>query len=248
MTLVLTELSQFGIAMAADSAITFQVPTPSGRTISRVLHGAKKLQIVPHIKAGIACWGLGTINGVNTDIWMADLVKRSVQNTTDLHSFANFLASELNTALGQNAPPAGFHVAGFIDGISGPEPAFYHVHNGPSQVIAGINPAIFNANFDRPPQSNGPNQFYITRNGDYRFYAYFFNQLMRLIQGIHADPQLSGVQIPFPPSLYSRAKFLRLQIQTVASLYDVSNLVPGIGGPITILGIGPQGYEFFETF
>lgn len=47
MTLVLTELNEHGIAMAADSAVTSQVPLPRGGSTYRVLHGAKKLQPVP---------------------------------------------------------------------------------------------------------------------------------------------------------------------------------------------------------
>ena len=247
MTLVLTELNQHGIAMAADSAVTFSVPLPSGDVTHRVLHGIRKLQPVHQINAGISCWGIGSINGVDTDIWIGDVIQRSQSATSDLHSFASYLASELNSVLPPNSPNSGFHVAGFDQSGTAAFPAFYHVHNGSSQYFKDINTAIFNANFDMPPQPYQPGQFYITRNGDYRFYAQFFAYFQGFLQSLPSQPQLASISIPSPDDLYTRAKLLRLQIQTVAGLYDVSNLVPGIGGPITLLGIGPSGYEFYET-
>jgi hypothetical protein len=247
MTLVLSELNQHGIAMAADSAVTCQVRLPSGGVTHRVLHGVRKLQPVHHINAGISCWGIGSINGVDTDFWIADLIQRSQSTTSDLHSFASFLASELNSALPPNSPNSGFHVAGFDQTGSVPLPAFYHVHNGVSQYFPNINTSIFNANFDKPPQQYQLNQFYITRNGDYIFYAQFFTYFQAFLNSLSSQPQLSSISIPSPDDLYTRAKLLRLQIQTVAGLYDVSNLVPGIGGPITLLGIGSGGYAFYET-
>lgn len=246
MTLILTELNQHGIAMAADSAVTFSVPLPGGGTTYRVLHGAKKLQPIHHINAGISCWGKGSINGMDTDIWIEDLIQRSQSVTTNLHLFASYLESELNSIFPPNSPSLGFHVAGFLQNGSATFPALYHVHNGPSQYFPNINPNIFNANLDNPPQPYHKGKFNITRNGDYNFYAQFFNYFFGFLQNFSLQPQLSGITIPSPDNLYSCAKLLRLQIQTIAGLYDVSNLVPGIGGPITIMGIGPNGYEFFE--
>jgi len=52
MTLVLSEVSYFGVAMAADSAVTFGT--------GRVYIGAQKLLRVPQIDAGLSVWGRGT--------------------------------------------------------------------------------------------------------------------------------------------------------------------------------------------
>jgi hypothetical protein len=74
MTLVLTEISKFGIAMAADSAVTCDDPLPNGRVVNRVLTGVKKLQVIPKIHAGISVWGEGDIEfedkSYPTDIWL----------------------------------------------------------------------------------------------------------------------------------------------------------------------------------
>ena len=247
MTLVLTQLSRHGIAMAADSAVTSTVALPGGGTTHRVLHGVQKLQMIVHIEAGISCWGMGNINGTPTDVWIRDFIHRYQATTPDLHSFANALTQELNNIFPPRSPNSGFHLAGFVAAPNGKLPAFYHVHNGVSQYYPNINPDIFNANLDFPARSYAAGEFGITRNGDYRLYAHFFNYLYDFINSIPANPQFNGVQIPSPDDLLNHAKLLRMQIQFVSGLYDVSNLVPGIGGPITILGIGPNGYEFFET-
>jgi hypothetical protein len=56
MTLIITELSQFGIAMAADSAVTY-TDSNTGRSWA-VPNAAKKLQSIPYLKAGVSCWGI----------------------------------------------------------------------------------------------------------------------------------------------------------------------------------------------
>ena len=247
MTLVLTELNRHGIAMAADSAVTSTVPLPNGGTTYRVLHGMQKLQMVTHLEAGISYWGMGTINNTPTDIWIRDFIHRYKTATPDLNSFANTLAQELNNIFPPKSPNSGFHLAGFVDTATGKLPAFYHIHNGTSQYYTNINPDIFNANLDFPPRSYPVGHFGITRNGDYQLYLHFFNHLIAFINSIPNNPQFNGIKIPSPDDLLNHAKLLRMQIHFVSELYDISNLVPGIGGPITTLGISPYGYEFFET-
>jgi hypothetical protein len=53
LTLILTEISVFGIAMAADSAVTEEVVTPNGTREYRVLTGVHKLQVIKKLKAGM---------------------------------------------------------------------------------------------------------------------------------------------------------------------------------------------------
>lgn len=62
MSLVLTELSNHGVAMAADAAVT----CPSGR----VFVGAQKLLPVRILNAGVSVWGLGRVSATDADIWL----------------------------------------------------------------------------------------------------------------------------------------------------------------------------------
>lgn len=131
MSLVLTELSVAGIAMAADSAISF-IEGGHLKTVNRQMW--RKLLRVPRIKAGISYWGsIGLISQGRFDEWLE--VKISGGEYKDLRSFSDFLAAELNKAAGnkliRSDAAAGVHVAGiqvWSDGVA--RPTFYHVHNG----------------------------------------------------------------------------------------------------------------------
>jgi len=176
MTLVLTEVSILGVAMAADSAVT--VP-PSGR----VYIGAQKLLPVYGIDAGLSIWGEGVIGDNPADEWLQDFITSDVVSGVALWDMADRLAEKVNQAFGSVIPRRmGIHVGGFDekDGIRGP--AFYHVHNGHYHVelkhgeiveVPDEDPPIrkFRAHEDHPPTiSVGEEWDYrMTRNGDFDF-------------------------------------------------------------------------------
>jgi len=75
MTLVLTELSLLGIAMAADSAVTTPSLTPNRQRIfPRVLIGVTKLFPIHKLQAGVCAWGLGQISAIDTDVWLKNFI------------------------------------------------------------------------------------------------------------------------------------------------------------------------------
>lgn len=245
MTLVLTEMSSLGIAMAADSAVT-RTQTQT-RLSYAIPNAAQKLQVISYLNAGISCWGLGTIAGTPTDQWLSNFINSSTSLTT-LQSFANELARQLNARVPLNTSGnsrLGFHLAAFEDYNGTPTPSFYHIHDGPSTTLQQrgitVNPNQFNANHDIPPQifqqmvSSG--RAWITRNGDYQLYARMFELLENFFQQL----QPLGIQIPSSQNLVDRAEYLVFQIRTMSELYRLSNLVPGIGGGINYLTINPAG-------
>ena len=245
MTLVLTELSPFGIAMAADSAVTTtQVQTGLSYAVPNAAH---KLQAIERLSAGVSCWGLGTIRGTPTDEWLCDFI-RATEGVTTLGEFADELERRLNDEVGANPrgqPRLGFHVCRFEDYEGCPTPSFYHVHDGPSTALQArgtpVDPHRFNANHDCPPQMCRAlfedRQFYTTRNGDYQLYAGMFG----LLGGFFAHLRELGIQIPSSQSLADRAEYLIFQIRVMCELYRLSNLVPGIGGGIHFLTIASAG-------
>lgn len=245
MTLVLTELSPLGIAMAADSAVTF-LNTQTGMVHAEP-NLAKKLQPIPYLNAGISCWGIGDISGLSTDRWIENFIKAHNQ-TASLADFANQLAEALNAQLPPNETGEnrlGFHLAGYelYNGVA--TPSFYHVHDGPSTTLAQrgtqVNPNQVNANHDIPPdifeQATANGLIPITRNGDYLLYAHIFGRLEEFFQQLIP----SGIVIPNSHNLGDRAEYLVFQIRTVSEIYRLSNLVPGIGGMIYYLTINPAG-------
>jgi hypothetical protein len=86
MTLVMTEVSSYGVAMAADSAVTF----PNGR----VYVGAQKLLPVPQINAGLSLWGRGSVNGEDADTWLQNFIQHDVQSEMSLLNMAETLVEK----------------------------------------------------------------------------------------------------------------------------------------------------------
>lgn len=255
MTLILTELSSLGIAMAADSAVT-SVHKKTGVGYATP-NAAEKLQVVPYLKAGISCWGLGSINGVSTDKWLSNFIKANTK-CKSLQGFADKLAKQLNTQVSpSNSSDSrlGLHLAAFENHNGTPTPSFYHVHDGQSTSLGErgiyVDPNQFNANHDVPPQmfqqiaNNGG--AYITRNGDYQMYATIFHFLEKFFEQLKNQ---MGISIPNSQNLADRSEYLVFQIRTMSDIYRLSNLVPGIGGRIHYLTINPagihsQGIRFF---
>ncbi|TET12795.1 MAG: hypothetical protein E3J81_10150 [Dehalococcoidia bacterium] len=245
MTLVLTELSPFGIAMAADTAVTTSI-SATGVAFAQP-NAATKLQVIDPLQAGVACWGLGEIAGQASDGWLSGFIDGNA-DAPDLDDFANRLAWQLNDQVGENPEGTnrlGFHIAGFVDHNGRRLPSFYHVHDGPSTALEArgehVNPHRFNANHDMPPAAFSAaaeqGRGWITRNGDYQLYAAMFQKLEEFFLSLRA----LGIVIPDSQDVGDRASYLVFQIRTIASLYRLSNLLPGIGGGITYLAITTEG-------
>jgi len=129
MSLVLTELSEAGVAMAADSAISYIANGQIKRQVMWV-----KLLKVPRISAGVSYWGnIGRVTADRFDEWLESKISKG--DYRDLRTFADWLAAELNIATGQrliqNNEAVGLHIAGITTWSDGKaRPTFYHVHNG----------------------------------------------------------------------------------------------------------------------
>ncbi len=140
MTLVITEVSKVGIAMAADSAITYGFDT-QGRPIEKQQKQWEKLIRVPAIKAAVSYWGvIGKVHR-QFNLWLKRVVDDGWQSGSygDLGSFADYLADAMNKACGgkplSGDQYVGIHVAGYSKWPDGERrPVFYHVHNGHLRV------------------------------------------------------------------------------------------------------------------
>jgi hypothetical protein len=261
MTLVMTEVSTYGVAMAADSAVTF----PDGR----VYVGAQKLLPVPQINAGLSIWGRGDVNGTAVDTWLQDFVQNDVTREMTLLNMAETLVVKLNNEFdGPINDRMGIHVGGFDEKNSVRGPAFYHIHNGHFHFEFGNgnitevpeeDPPIreLRVHEDRPPQIyHGDNFPKPTRNGDFSIFGILYDKLNPILKDIQ---NLTGFSFPFPPSLASRGEKLRFWINIARELYRLSNfrlrVLPqpatagdaGIGGPISVLTISSDGIQSFYT-
>lgn len=259
MTLILTEISNFGIAMAADSAVTINFDLENG-TERRVLTGVNKLQVIDKLNAGISIWGLGELTiehgqKIDTDVWLHNFIQTERANYNSLLEFATLLQNKIRTYVApidatiRPLGNIGFHLAGYVQHEGKPTPTFYHIHNGVSQALAArritIDPMLVNANHDLPPdlvrQILAQGQSYLTRNGDFSIYAALFNHIGEFLESLS---EYNGMTIPESRNLKERAEWLRFQIKTMSELYRLGNLhLPTIGGKIDTVLITPNGVD-----
>ena len=148
MTLVITEVSKVGIAMAADSAISYGFDT-QGRPIERQQKHWEKLVRVPAIKAAVSYWGvIGRVHR-QFNLWLKRVIDDGWQrgNYNDLETFADYLADVMNKACGgkplSKDEYVGIHVAGYSNWSDGEKrPVFYHVHNGHLHIEIHVERAV----------------------------------------------------------------------------------------------------------
>ena len=249
--------------MVADSAISFY--DKQGNLGVRNREEWKKLLWVGKVAAGVSYWGsIGEITRRRFDEWLDEAIR--VGDFHDLPSLAAYLAGVLNTAA-KNQPvqrPMGVHVAGFHDWEDHVRrPMFFHVHNGDGQ-IAWAQAVDANGNISlHPTYQWGPRTLFaphrdlptvgapvdlevarlgsgwITSNGDFTTYSVIAGKLMETCAILRAIP---NVHVPRDPTkIGSKVAVLNLILQTVISIHKLSSLSKGIGGKISVLGIGPNG-------
>lgn len=267
MTLIVTEVSDAGIAMVADSAITFQ--RTDGSFEQREVEWTKLFQ-VPSIRAGVSYWGcIGKVTARRFDEWLKERLDKT-DKYSDVHTLADYLVAELNAAchhrpLGLNQC-VGLHVAGFAEWTDGQQRAyFYHVHNGHghTEVENHRNPAtgvitrvsyrwvaesrkLFERHQDFPkPTSTLQDNLatlaggYFTQNGDYFIYTQLDAYLNCLFGYVNL---VDGCRIPRDLSkIGPRMAVLKLKLETVIQIYRCSTLHRIIGGDVKCLSISPTG-------
>jgi len=267
MTLLLTEISRYGIAMTADSALTVPTLLPRERQyMNRVYFGVTKLRPIPKLQAGISFWGEGRIRGVDTDVWLLDFIHRNEAQYNTPRQFAILLRNELREQIEPISTTddaalrhgnVGFHLAGFARYQNALLPTFWHIHNGQSERYQNINPTIVNANNDIPPQTVREElaraeriqneDWLIVRNGDFQtVYAPFYQAIRELTRFLRTQ---RTVIIP-AQSLRGRAEFLAFQIRAIRDLYGMSqDLLPSVGGNVAILTISQNRIQnYFNPY
>jgi hypothetical protein len=132
MTLVITEISDAGVAMVADSMILFENRSGGQLTNLPPVY-QQKLFKIPQLVAGASYWG--SIGLVVPDFvnWFRGRIALSQAKT--LKEFADDLAFALNYECQHRALPKdrsmGIHLAGYSEWDDRtPRPTFFHIHNG----------------------------------------------------------------------------------------------------------------------
>ncbi len=264
MTLVVSEVSKYGIAMAADSAITEVYPSSyelfSGRqTPPTVRIGAQKIIPIAKLNSAISVWGIGSVGTpdnpeaqIPVDRFLVDFVELVDENES-LEDIGNRLANTINSRIRVGEIRGGFHLAGFSKQGDILFPALYHIHtgpnpNGPHEPMRLHLDYPFRSGRSVPQwiQELETTTFWL-RNGLFDTYAYFSDYLNRLMERLKRETNFICPDYErFSSPLEARGRFLKLQIQTICEFYRLSNRLETIAMPISWITISEEGIQNFE--
>ena len=258
-------MSRFGIAMAADTAVTESCVNETGLLDDRAFFGLTKILPIRKLQAGISYWGWAKMppdstDGVWMDWWLKNYLVRSQNSYNTISELANLLEQELRTGIPRLSEDdlrigsnniGGIHLAGFVDEDGKKTPCFWHIHNGMSQALPNkkLDPFIVNANYDCPPKKFSGFSYYATVNGDIEAFARFSRNHFNKYK-LELDEEMDIV-VPLP-TIGFRAEFLRAQIRFISELYAIAGIreggtlkqmVRGIGGEVTTLTITENGIQ-----
>ena len=266
MTLLLTELSDCGIIMGSDSAISYM----KHGEIEKVDEvGWQKVIKFHHPRSLIGYWGaVGEITGKRRfDKWI-DMILKGVEFESSAE-LADFIAKQLNIAAGQEpiANCLGIHVAsyGLWPDVNN-RPMFFHVNNGDGQYritthrnpntncilcvekewVAGLR-RLFESNQDFPSQKRTIEQNlralkepYITRNGHFFTYLVFWQQISEAMKFTNLVP---GLCIPKSPhELGPRRGLMNLVLKFMIDIQKLSSEWNIVGGKANCAALDEDGF------
>jgi len=246
MTLVVSEISDLGIVMVGDSAVTkimrdgTKVPGPD----------AVKVQYSRRARVGFALWGNATVpttpGPTRMDRWLASFMKRSVRKGQRLEEIGDLICRELNPLLegmgrSWNSLNRGIHLAAYENGM----PRLCHVHCGRFKPEDTAHELRFHPDSDnerekwRIKKPLTPFPPYHFRNGMYSLFAYLSESIDKYANAIMTDPNL---RIRFPRNtLESRLQYHKLLVTFIAGVLSVSGERPSVNSRLSAIAFDQNG-------
>ena len=239
MTLITTIISNFGLIQASDSNITRSdaaEPTPGPKVF--------RLQFVD---AALALAGTYRVGDQRMDAWMPRCIRDYAATTQlSLEGFAGYLGDRLDRELTsrQRQDPTLIHIVGYVSDSGGAHPEFYFVRNvGDINGQTGayenfhsrfqVDEQFWNRDYPAPSVratlNVGGYHAYFNGTPDGRIAFVQFRQIFgAFLRMVWSQPNW---KFRPPKSLDELASLVKLQIQTVGTLYEMSDYpAPFIGG------------------
>lgn len=148
-TLIITELSSFGIIMVGETAETVDCLAPDHTATERAFAGLIKIVPVPSLRAGLSYWGWAKIppqedkTGIFLDWWLQNLISQRMREYNSIEGLAKLLEKELRIVIPKMTDEeleeshwgnGGIHLAGFVTTNGNDLPCFWSIHNGFSHI------------------------------------------------------------------------------------------------------------------
>ena len=239
MTLLVTELSKYGVVMVAETGLPPLPARPLGCAPETGRH-APMVRAIPSLQAGVAAWGCRCVptdeGWVGVGAWLDGVLQRH-GDARDIGEFAVRLVQELSSAPRLVREPMGFHVAGYVMVEGEVLPALYHVRNSETDFHS-YHLHAFEVTLECPPKHLGEEVLHSASSdiGGYgRLWAWAERELPAIERG--ADPGL-----PLPQhSLDGEMASLIARVRYVSGLYASGNPDQVGHSCHEVLGIPPVG-------
>lgn len=247
MTLILTQISKYGIIHASDSNLS-----SNGKSAGV----AKKTFKVPFLKAGLTVAGNYSVDRIRMDIWLTKFIKSQAKiNKLTLADFSHNLKTQVENQMKTYEKSNGsiFHIAGYVKNNIAYHPEFWHVTN-----VHSINMttgeygdirddfAISEDFWSRDWQKNNLQQIF--PSGGYQLYINGFasGRISYVILQSHFSSLMNTIWnnpnwlFRPPKSLVEAEGYVKLFMQFVGTLFKSSNYsAPFIGGRVQTCRILP---------
>ncbi len=239
MTIIITQISKYGIIQASDSNIT---------TAKKLERTGKKVFPISRLNAALSYTGVYAVQGKLMDNWMQDFILKSLSDTSiTLERFSYKLRDALQNEMhkDQKRMELHVHIAGYVEVDGKSHPELWHLTNLlPSELDGGY--------FEVRDKFQVTEDFWLRDNPDNNLVVGFQNGVVQLyINGlVEGRTSFIMLQEPLkefynyvwnrkdwhfrpPASLKEEEAFIRLYIQFVNTLFLSSNYAaPYIGGKV----------------
>ncbi len=241
MSLTITDITEFGIVMVADTAL-YEVydDTTEGNTFGfrdRTLFGGRKLFMHPQAKTGLATWGAGTIAG---SVPVQYVIEKFLEDHSGMNSVQD-VAGELGYILQTcYAIPAvfGVHVAGMHRTGAAFVPVCYEICNADPPYRETAIRDFKLIELRAPGAVASREQRFLKAGGDLRLFGPLSDAIESALPAAAAGSK--GIRIP-ADSLEARREFFAAHIRFVSDLYASARHPRSIGGRVDVLSIGNDG-------
>ncbi|MDO8731931.1 MAG: hypothetical protein Q7L55_05075 [Actinomycetota bacterium] len=240
MTLIVSAISDFGVVQASDSNIVQSLP------VAATTDGEKVFGL-PFAPAAIAVAGTYRVGILRMDEWMPSAIADFQVGTSvnPVGAFAEYLATRLENELTERqwGEPTVLQIVGYEgDAKNSQHPVLYHLRNvdridpNTGNYVGISNKFQVTEDFwlrdHDPVRSPGAHnqfrvQFYF--NGSTAGRTVFGRHLIEMFGIIWSD---ASNEFRSPRNLYELTEFMKILIQTIGTLYSISDYVMRpVGGP-----------------
>lgn len=238
MTMVVSEVSKYGIVMVGDSAVTKR--SSSGVTVAA---DAVKVQYCKEANVGFALWGNAGTGLARMDFWLDKFILDQIKQNDPIEDIGKKLVDSLNNELTKSSKPwsdlvRGIHLAGYRNKL----PVLFHIHNGHENEP----PHELRLYRDFPDDKGWSeedypslliNNLYHLRNGYHPLFGRLFNATLDYAASLRKD-----LNITFPQNnLKGRFEFYKLLVGFIAGTLIASGLHQAVNDTFSAIAFDQTG-------